>query len=59
VSLDHSVWFHRPVDVNGWLLVELVPMATGGGRGLSVGTVRSRDGQLVATIAQEVLLRRR
>ncbi len=59
VSLDHSVWFHRPVDVNGWLLVELVPVATGGGRGLSIGTIRRRDGRLVATVAQEVLLRRR
>jgi acyl-CoA thioesterase-2 len=59
VSLDHSVWFHRPVDVNEWLLVELVPVATGGGRGLSLGTIRTRTGQLVATVAQEVLLRRR
>jgi len=59
VSLDHSVWFHRPVDVNGWLLSELVPVATGRGRGLSLGTVRSADGRLVATVAQEVLLRTR
>jgi acyl-CoA thioesterase-2 len=59
VSLDHSVWFHRPVDVNGWLLVELVPVATGRGRGLSLGTVREADGTLVATVAQEVLLRTR
>ncbi len=57
VSLDHSVWFHRPVDVNQWLLSELMPVATGRGRGLSVGTIRLRDGSLVATVAQEVLLR--
>lgn len=59
VSLDHSVWFHRPVEVNGWLLSELVPVATGRGRGLSMGTIRTRDGTLLATVAQEVLLRER
>jgi acyl-CoA thioesterase II len=59
VSLDHSVWFHRPVDVNQWLLSELVPVATGRGRGLSLGTLRTIDGMLVATVAQEVLLRER
>ena len=41
VSLDHSVWFHRPIDVNQWLLSELVPVATGRGRGLSIGTLRT------------------
>ena len=60
VSLDHSVWFHRPVDVNDWLLVRVGP----GGRpvvvaGRRLGTIRTRTGQLVATVAQEVLLRRR
>jgi acyl-CoA thioesterase-2 len=59
VSLDHSVWFHRPVDVNQWLLSELLPVATGRGRGLSLGTLRTIDGTLVATVAQEVLLRER
>lgn len=59
VSLDHSVWFHRPADVNGWLLSELVPVATGRGRGLSLGTIRDRGGTLLATVAQEVLLRAR
>jgi acyl-CoA thioesterase II len=59
VSLDHSVWFHRPVDVNQWLLSELMPVATGRGRGLSVGTIRTVTGSLIATVAQEVLLRSR
>lgn len=59
VSLDHSVWFHQPVDVNGWLLSELHPVATGRGRGLALGSLRSADGTLVATVAQEVLLRTR
>jgi acyl-CoA thioesterase-2 len=59
VSLDHSVWFHRPADANGWLLSELVPVATARGRGLAIGTLRTVDGTLVATVAQEVLLRTR
>lgn len=59
VSLDHSVWFHRPADVNQWLLSELIPMATARGRGLAIGTLRTAEGVLVATIAQEVLLRER
>lgn len=59
VSLDHSLWFHRPVRLDDWVLVEFVPQATGRGRGLSLGTARDRNGTLLATIAQEVLLRSR
>ncbi|MCU1502732.1 MAG: acyl-CoA thioesterase [Ilumatobacteraceae bacterium] len=59
VSLDHAVWFHRPVDVNAWLLSEVHPVATGRGRGLTLGSVRTANGELVATTAQEVLLRTR
>ncbi|GAC1589464.1 MAG: acyl-CoA thioesterase II [Acidimicrobiales bacterium] len=57
VSLNHSIWFHCTVDLNDWVLVELAPVATGGGRGLTFGSVRTRDGRLVASIAQGVLLR--
>ncbi len=57
VSLDHAVWLSRPARADGWLLSELVPVATGGGRGLALGTVRTEDGALVATVAQETLLR--
>ncbi len=59
VSLDHSIWFHRDVDASDWLLSELAPVATGGGRGLAIGHVRTADGALVATVAQEALLRER
>ncbi len=59
VSLDHSLWFHRPVRADRWLLSELVPVATGRGRGLATGAIRAEDGSLVATVAQEVLLRAR
>jgi acyl-CoA thioesterase-2 len=57
VSLDHSVWFHRPARVDEWLWYQLVPLATIGGRGLAVGTVRTAAGLLVATTAQEAMLR--
>lgn len=59
VSLDHSIWFHRPVDASGWLLSEMTPIASGHGRGLAIGSVRTAEGRLVATIAQEALLRER
>jgi acyl-CoA thioesterase-2 len=59
VSLDHSVWFHRPARADQWLLSDLVPVSTGRGRGLAVGTIRDRAGTLLVTIAQEVLLRTR
>jgi acyl-CoA thioesterase-2 len=57
VSLDHAVWFHRPARVEDWLLYELVPASTSGGRGLALGTVRTAGGELVATVAQEAMLR--
>lgn len=56
-SLDHAMWFHRPARVDEWLLyVQESPVATGG-RGLSTGRVFTRDGVLVATIAQEGMIR--
>ena len=57
VSLDHSIWFHRPARVDQWLLYELLPIATARGRGLALGTIRTATGTLVATAAQEVVLR--
>jgi len=57
VSLDHAVWFHRPARVEDWLLYQLVPASTSGGRGLALGTVRTAEGLLVATVAQEAMLR--
>jgi acyl-CoA thioesterase II len=56
-SLDHAVWFHRPVDVNQWLLFSAGPVSNYGARGLARGTFHTLDGLLVASIAQEALLR--
>ncbi len=56
-SLDHSMWFHRPFRVDEWLLYDQVSPSASGGRGLAIGRVSTRDGRLVATIAQEGLIR--
>ena len=57
VSLDHSIWFHRPVRADRWLLYSMAPQAHIGARGLAHGTVHAVSGELVATVAQEVLFR--
>ena len=57
-SLDHSLWLHRPVAVDEWVLVDLVGHVLNGGRGLYAGSVFSSDGTLVATLSQEMIFRR-
>ena len=56
-SLDHAMWFHRPVRVDEWLLFALDSPAAAGGRGLARGYVFTEQGKLVATLAQEGLIR--
>ena len=58
-SLDHSMWFHRPCDPSEWHWFDTRSHGLAGGRGLVTGDVLSRAGVHVATIAQQVLLRRR
>jgi acyl-CoA thioesterase-2 len=58
-SLDHVKWFHRPFRMDDWLLHVMHSPSTSGARGLVRGHVFSRDGRLVASTAQEGLLRRR
>lgn len=57
-SLDHSMWFHRPSDPREWHWFDTRSHGLSGGRGLVTGEVVRADGVHVATIAQEVLLRR-
>ena len=57
-SLDHSIWFHRPVRADQWLLFSVDPVSNFAGRGLALGTFHTETGVLVASIAQEALLRR-
>jgi acyl-CoA thioesterase-2 len=57
-SLDHSMWFHRPSAPNDWHWFDTRSHGLSGGRGLVTGDVLSQQGVQVATIAQQVLLRR-
>jgi acyl-CoA thioesterase-2 len=56
-SLDHALWFHRPFRVDEWLLYSFDSPTAQGGRGLARGQIFSRDGRLVASSAQEGLIR--
>ncbi|MEE4362094.1 MAG: acyl-CoA thioesterase II [Pseudomonadales bacterium] len=58
-SLDHAMWFHRPFRADEWLLYVQDSPAAGGARGFNRGTIYTRDGQLVASVAQEGLIRLR
>ena len=57
VSLDHAIWFHRPIDLNQWHFIDQRPITVGGGRGVATAMVWSEEGELVATFTQEALLR--
>ena len=56
-SLDHTIWFHRPMRADQWHLHDFVCHSFTSGRGLSAGQIFDVEGRLVASVAQEVLLR--
>ena len=56
-SLDHAVWFHRPVRADDWFLYETDSPAAASGRALCFGQIWAADGTHVATVAQEGLIR--
>lgn len=56
-SLDHAVWFHGPADIGEWHLYVMDSPWTGGARGVNRGLIYARDGRLVASTAQEGLMR--
>jgi acyl-CoA thioesterase-2 len=58
-SLDHAIWFHRPGRADDYLLYSMDSPNAGGGRGFSRGQFFSRDGRLIASTAQESLIRLR
>jgi acyl-CoA thioesterase-2 len=57
-SLDHAIWFHRPSRADEWHIHDFASHGYLANRGLSIGHVLSREGIHVATVAQEVLLRK-
>lgn len=56
-SLDHAMWWHRPGRVDEWLLYVQESPSARGGRGLTNGRIYTHDGVLVASVAQEIMVR--
>lgn len=56
-SLDHAMWWHRPARADEWLLYAQESPSARGGRGLARGRLFTRAGELVATVAQEIMIR--
>jgi acyl-CoA thioesterase-2 len=56
-SIDHAVWFHRPIKMDDWVLMDLWPVYGGAGRGFYNGAIYDRDLNIGVSIAQEGLLR--
>lgn len=56
-SLDHSIWFHRPINLNEWNVYVLESPNAFGGRGLNLGKVYNQQGKLLASTIQESLIR--
>ena len=58
-SLDHAMWFHREFRMDEWLLYSMDSPNMAHGRGFSRGKIFTRDGTLVASVAQEGMIRKR
>jgi len=56
-SVDHGMWFHRPFRIDDWLLYALISPSSSGARGMAFGRIYDRAGHLVASTAQEGLMR--
>ena len=56
-SLDHAMWFHRPLRMDDWILLDQVSNSASNARGLAWGTAWNRTGELVASVVQEGLIR--
>jgi acyl-CoA thioesterase-2 len=56
-SIDHAMWFHRDLRIDDWLLYALDSPSASGARGFTRGSIFTRDGKLVASVAQEGLIR--
>jgi acyl-CoA thioesterase-2 len=58
-SIDHAMWFHRPFRIDDWLLYALISPSSSGARGIAFGRIFDRAGHLVASTAQEGLMRQK
>ncbi|WJR69194.1 acyl-CoA thioesterase II [Neorhizobium sp. CSC1952] len=58
-SLDHAMWFHRPFAFDDWLLYTQDSPSASGARGMTRGSIYSRSGTLIASVAQEGLIRKK
>ena len=58
-SLDHAMWFHRKCNIEDWLLYALDSPSASGARGFSRGSIYNRSGELVASVVQEGLMRKK
>ncbi len=56
-SLDHAMWFHRPVQADEWMLLAQMAPSSSGARGLGIARVFSAEGQMIASVAQEGMIR--
>jgi acyl-CoA thioesterase-2 len=56
-SIDHAMWIHRAPRIDEWLLYAMDSPSAGGARGFARGSIFARDGRLVASVAQEGLIR--
>jgi len=56
-SLDHAMWFHRPLRMDDWIFLDQVSHSASNARGLAWGTAWNRTGELVASVVQEGLIR--
>ena len=57
-TIDHAMWFHRPVNLNEWLLYVMESPFSGGARGLVLGKIFTQQGELIASASQEGLMRK-
>jgi len=58
LSLNHSIWFHKPVNADEWLLYVIESPSAHGGRGFVTGRMFNRQGELIMSLTQEALIRR-
>jgi acyl-CoA thioesterase-2 len=56
-SLDHAIWFHKKLNLNDWFLYSIDSPITKNARGFSRGSIFSKSGELIASCAQEGLIR--